>query len=119
MTPDTMTRDERSLLLYLETCAVDQGGLAEGRRMNKEDHEAAKKFAELKLAYLYRVPATILFDDNLEQVLRKYTHWVTLTPAGFELAHRLRVRRAGTLGPHAQAIRRALVEKGKIEVEAE
>jgi len=28
MTPDTMTQDQRSLLLYLETCAVDHGGLA-------------------------------------------------------------------------------------------
>jgi len=36
-TLDTMTSDERNLLLYFETCAVDYGGKIDNRRMNRED----------------------------------------------------------------------------------
>ena len=40
---DTMTSDERNLLLYLETRAVDHGGLVDAKHMNKEDMEIAEK----------------------------------------------------------------------------
>lgn len=36
------TRDEKSLLLYFETQAVDYGGTLEGVRMNADDFAIAK-----------------------------------------------------------------------------
>lgn len=40
----TMTKDERSLLLFLETQAVDHAGKVDGRHMNKDDFETAAKW---------------------------------------------------------------------------
>lgn len=37
-------RDQRSMMLYAESCCVDHGGLLIGIRMNAEDHEAAAGF---------------------------------------------------------------------------
>jgi hypothetical protein len=42
---DTMTSDERSLLLFFETQAVDNGGKVNDiRHMNKEDLEIAEEW---------------------------------------------------------------------------
>jgi len=39
-----MTKNERSLLLYLETRAVDYGGIVDTRHMNQDDMEIAKEW---------------------------------------------------------------------------
>lgn len=51
-TLDTMTSDERSLLLYLETRAVDHGGKVDAQHMNKEDFDIAKKWMKKGLSSL-------------------------------------------------------------------
>jgi hypothetical protein len=38
------TRESLSLLLYLETCAVDHGGIVDGRRMNADDYSIAERW---------------------------------------------------------------------------
>lgn len=113
MTPEQMTKDERTCLLYLETCAVDYGGLVQGARMNKADHDACERFAELGLATLYRVPSR-LFTTQSGQV---QNHFVIMTDAGFALAHKLRRQRSERMQKQGTpfAVIEALVEKGKIE----
>lgn len=41
-----MTKDERSLLLFLETQAVDYGGLVDVRHMNEDDCNIASDWNE-------------------------------------------------------------------------
>ena len=41
--PD-MTRDEKALLLFFETCAVDRGGNVFTAHMNSEEKEIAKRW---------------------------------------------------------------------------
>jgi hypothetical protein len=115
MTPEKMTKDERTCLLYLETCAVDYGGLVQGARMNKADHEACARFAELGLATIYRVPSR-LFTTQSGQV---NNHFVMMTEAGFALAHQLRRQRADRLQKQGTplAVIAELVERGKLAVE--
>jgi len=43
---DEMNRDEINLLLYFETCCVDQTCRVEGQRMNAEDFALAKKWCK-------------------------------------------------------------------------
>lgn len=89
MNTSDMTKDEMSCILYLETCAVDQGGLVEGIRMNAADYAACKKFVELNLIEFRRIPAALLGT-----FARQVTDMVTFKPGGWVLAHRLRQERA-------------------------
>lgn len=41
-----MTRDELSLLLYLESCAVDHSGRTDPRRMNDEDRDILARWTK-------------------------------------------------------------------------
>lgn len=89
MNTQEMTRDESTCLLYLETVAVDNSGLVESVRMNDADWRACEKFGDLELIQYGRIKA-----DKLGTFVRQVTHWVVLTPAGFALAHQLRMERA-------------------------
>lgn len=94
-----MTRDEKSMLLYIETCCVDAGGLLEGRRMNIKDVEALDK---LKKAGLLSQAGRIPF---VHIDLGK-THYAELSDMGFALAHELRKERAQAVnrGPYAKRV---------------
>jgi hypothetical protein len=88
-TLETMTRDERSLLLFLETCAVDYGGKVDARHMNDDDFNIAKQWnAEGFIEF-----GRIKFHDIVE----KKTHWVTLSIDAWTLAHTERKERAERL----------------------
>lgn len=94
--PESMTRDERSCLVYLETCAVDAGGLVEGVRMNGEDHAAIARFSAAGLLRFERIPSSLLGTGAKDS----WTHIVELLPDGWALAHRLRQGRVKR-GPFA------------------
>ena len=81
-----MTKDERSLLLYLESRATDQGGTVDARRMNKEDFDIAKRWNEDGFIEFGRVASCDLAIDR--------TYWVVLTPPAWDLAHQERIARA-------------------------
>ena len=89
LTPDTMTRDQRSILLYAESCAVEHGGLLEGIRMNKDDHAALDDLAQAGMLTWGRTPGKLLGTFQ-----RNVTHWCDLTEAGWALAFQLRRERA-------------------------
>lgn len=98
-TAEAMTRDERSCLVYVESCAVDCGGMLTGERMNADDHAALKRFAEDGLLTSGRIPACLLGKGP-----RGLTHWAKLTDAGWSLAHQLRRARAEQVGPYATSV---------------
>ena len=89
-TLDDMSKDERSLLLYLETCAVDHGGLVDSRRMNGDDFKKAREWSEYHFIDFGRV----LYADIESRGTNHFTHWVDMSLHAFVLAHRERVARA-------------------------
>jgi hypothetical protein len=104
MDPQTMTKDERSCLVYLETCVVDASGLVQAQRMNQADFDAIKKFEAEGLLKFGRIPA-ILLRYNAPN-----THWCTFNPPAWELVSKLRQMRAQQIGPKRKAIDDALRE---------
>lgn len=79
-----MSKDDRSLLIYFETCEVDQGGFIRNpANMNKEDLEKAREWNERKFIDFQRAT----WMGNL-------TYRVRLSEKAWELAHEERRARA-------------------------
>ncbi len=79
-----MTREERSLLLYLEVRATDHGGLVTTAHMNKDDDTIINKWKENGFIEYGR-----LTRESIES-LRGSTHWVKLSEDAWSLAHQER-----------------------------
>ena len=77
-----MTKDERSLLLFLETCAVDYGGKIDARHMNKDDFRIAESWDRSGYLKFGR----ICYKDIPSSVTAK-THWVELSEDAWKDAH--------------------------------
>jgi hypothetical protein len=81
-----MNKEERSLLLYLETCAVDQGGSVESLRMNAEDFDILTRWAEngfVQFGRIYSRDVTRLAKMSS----RRPTNWVELSEEAWNAAH--------------------------------
>lgn len=78
-TLDTMTSDERSLLLYLETRAVDHGGIVDTIHMNKEDMDIAKKWDKEGFVKFGRI--------KFHSITSAGTYWCELSDEAWQLAH--------------------------------
>ena len=89
-----MKRDQKNLLMYLETCMVDYGGKVENRRMNADDFSQVEAWKAEGLIRFGR-----LFSGEANNRKRVYlgTHWVLFTDKAWELAHRFRRERAARL----------------------
>lgn len=83
---DKMTRDERSLLLFLETRAVDYGGRVDGRHMNGEDFEIAKRWNEQGFVFFGRIVARHCNTQG--------GNWCKLSASAWTLAQAERLNRA-------------------------
>lgn len=96
-----LTRDERSILLYLETCCVDHGGLCEGIRMNDTDFACIQVLkAEGVIEHFGRLPMKLI--KEISEPTRN--HFCILTELGFDLAHaarRARAEQRGTVATEA------------------
>lgn len=99
LAPDNISRDQRSLLMYAETCAVDHGGLLEGSKMNAADLAALSTLADGGILTFGRIPGRLVGTFR-----RPITHWCDLTEAGWALAHQLRRARAAKVEPTRAAI---------------
>ncbi len=86
MTTKKLSRDELSLLLFLETCAVDKCGAVDGRHMNKKDFETARKWNQQCFLEFGRVLSNHTRIDR--------THWCRLLGRSMEAAHHERAARA-------------------------
>ena len=87
-----LSKDERSLLLFLETQAVDYCGAVDATHMNKEDFDIAKKWKEegfIKFGRIYS-------EDLNTTIVFKHlgTHWVELSDQAWEFAHQERKARS-------------------------
>ena len=89
MSLETMSNDEISLLLYLETCCVDHGGKVDINKMNDKDVDIAKRNAELGFISFGRIAT-----ESLSLISGAHTHWCQLSDDAWELVHHARWERA-------------------------
>ena len=87
------TRDERSLLMYLESRSVDQQGSLDSVQMNHEDAEILKEWKEKGFVEIGRICSEDLGRFKSSRTSNVYT-WVRLSPEAFELATELRRAKA-------------------------
>ena len=86
-----MTRDERSLLLFLETQAVDHGGLVNVESMNDCDFEIARRWTQEGFIQFGRVASPSLRKATR---IKNRSHWVLLSATAFAAAAQERYDRA-------------------------
>ncbi len=84
-----IAKDERSLLLYLESRAVDYGGLVDARMMNEDDMEIAKQWNTTGFLVFGRIKS-----DDWCKTNTQCRHWVHLHDAAHEAAAKERLARA-------------------------
>ena len=80
---DNMSKDERSLLLYFESCLVNQRGRLESCRMNAENFEIAERWNAAGFIHFGRKPGTLV-----------RLFWVRFSEEAWGLAHVERRRKA-------------------------
>ncbi len=95
-----LNRTEQGLLLYLESCLVDNQGYVQGIKMNTDDLEIAKRWAREGFIQFERLK----FGDGTMEVANQYTgdarnttrrtHRVRFSDAAWDEAHRLRRTRS-------------------------
>ena len=84
-----MTKDELSLLIYLECCAVDYGGLVHCQRINDEEQEILIRWDKMGFISYSRITyksLQMLHDKNNTSLIR-------LSPRAWRLAHQERKNR--------------------------
>ena len=96
-TIESLSKDQRSTLAYVESCAVDAGGLLESIRLNAADMQTLQAMHDAGLLQFGRVPGSMLGTG-----LKPWTHWVVLNDSGWQLAAQVRRKRAEQRGPFAR-----------------
>lgn len=89
----SLTKDEANIILYLETCLVDNRGYIQPARMNDTDWDIMNEWKRKGL---------IDFGRRLYKDITKYptgaggakTHWVKFSNEAWQLAHKHRRERA-------------------------
>lgn len=87
---EKMTKDEKSLLLYFETCLVDKDGRIMAKRMNEIDFEIAKKWTKEKFVSLKGIP----IKEVKNKGIYTETHTVCFSEKAFQMVYYLRKARA-------------------------
>lgn len=81
-------KDEASLLLYLETRAVDHDGKVELQHMNAADQKTATRWNKQRFIFYGRLPANYIRSRKTQ-----CTHYVVLSDEAWAEAARLRRER--------------------------
>lgn len=94
-----LTRAQKQLLLYAETCLVDNRGRMEGRRMNQDDYQALKELEALGFLTSGRIHVEGMktLTARRTQGSSFATHWVRFTDLGWEAAHKERRERSARM----------------------
>ena len=86
------TKERVSLLLYLETRAVDHGGAVAGDHMNADDFKDAEAMADEGLIEFGRITVASIQRRNVRQKI--CAHWVRLSVMAFDIVSDERRARA-------------------------
>jgi hypothetical protein len=127
MNKDTLTKEEKSLLLFFETRMVDNFCKLDTRHMNVDDHKIADRWVREGEIAFGRIPYTEIVQTSSS----KCTHFVILFPEALNIAEELRKERAlrqipgitttlahNTTGKY-ESLFQTLVEKGMLPTEQE
>jgi len=89
---EMLSKDERSLLLYLETRAVDEGGSINTLHLNDIDKRIIKSWFKSGFIEYGR----IVHEDveRFSSSTKRFTNWCRLGPEAWDLAHEERRARA-------------------------
>lgn len=101
VTPEAALRSALNLLLYLESAAVDRGGLLESARMNAADFALLERWTASGFIQHGRLASAEI--KVRAGVATDY--WCELSEQAFALAHSERVARAGRLTANVRAKR--------------
>lgn len=93
---EELTKDERSLLLFLETQAVDYGGVVDVAHMNRDDFAIAERWKGSGLIEFGRIASACISRSPAPNRMRP-THWVHLSDEAFALAHEERKARSARM----------------------
>lgn len=96
---DELTKDERSLLLYLESVSVDNRGCVDTRKMNTADGEILERWAEERFVECGRIAA-----HSLDKAPPNRCWWVTLSQPAWRAAHQERRARAERMWKERQFV---------------
>ena len=88
------TRQELSLLLFLETCAVDHGGAIDGRHMNEDDFDIAEGWSRSGFVEFGRIYSK---DVQNRPHGRSRSHWCRLSDRAFVAASHERKARSSRM----------------------
>ena len=94
------TNEEKSLLLYLETRLVDHMGRVDGRNINAEDCDIAKKLMEEGLIEFGRISMRIILSQQKKGLFFNNTNWVRFTDLAWKLTHEERRLRSERMIEH-------------------
>lgn len=104
------TNDEKSLLLYFETQAVDYGGLIESARMNDSDFAKAKEWDSLGFIRFGRIAyADIKIKNGVA-----HDHWCVFSDEAWLVAHAERRARGERLMSKLTVQRNGLLATAQI-----
>ena len=88
-----LSKDEKSLLLYFETCAVDNTGRVDQLKMNDIDREIAERWnSEGYIKY-----GRICYKDCIGNQIKQLTHFIFLSEEAWDKVHKLRRERANRM----------------------
>jgi|GEM_PF-1339782 len=90
----TLGRRSTSLLLYLETCLVDQYGRIEVRRINEEEITIIKQWITEGFVEFGRLRMKAIQKLRGNPNGKIYSHWVRFSDAAWRIAHKLRRQRS-------------------------
>jgi len=90
---DELTKDEKGILLYLETCLVDRRGFIQPVRMNDTDWEIMDEWKSKGLLDFGRRPYKDIKTYPAGAGGAK-THWIKFSAQAWEIAHKCRRERA-------------------------
>ncbi|MDP1712925.1 MAG: hypothetical protein Q8K86_10775 [Candidatus Nanopelagicaceae bacterium] len=90
-----LTKDQKSLLLYFETCLVDNHGMVDSAKMNDDDHKIVADWQMKGYVQFARFPAKWLMERK--NMMHGTAHQVRLSAEAMTDAHRLRAERAARM----------------------
>ena len=96
-----MSKDERSLLLFFESNAVDHRGKISVEHMNDEDHRITEAWDKEKFIRFGRVALADIITGG-QQPVRPRAHWVTLSDKALSLAQEERRARIKRMVPYGE-----------------
>jgi len=83
----SLTKDEKSLLLYFEARAVDHSGTVDSTKMNDDDFKIARRWNENGFVEFGRI-----YSGDLKAF--RASHWCHLSPDAWKKAAKLRKEKA-------------------------